>query len=276
MALPKLCSVEGCDKPVRARGWCCNHYALWERNGAPVYQPKKPIRRCNVTGCGGRSTSRRGHCGTHAWRLKHHGSTDKPVRPELPAHCRLAGCDNPRAVGCKGMCEAHYQRERKRGDALAPRLVSKRGEPRCWLETHVHYRGEGCLTWPFARHSSGEAAIGDRQSRQAARIMCILAHGEPPSPSHQAAHNCGKGHLACVNPRHLRWATPKENCADKRAHGTQLNGEAHKFAKLTVVQVRAIRALHPDFSAAELAEAFGVHSWTIRDIVDRRTWQCLA
>src|SRR5690625_5218565 len=30
------CSVEGCDKPRRKRGWCANHYATWRAHGSPV------------------------------------------------------------------------------------------------------------------------------------------------------------------------------------------------------------------------------------------------
>lgn len=31
-----MCSIEGCDKPARARGWCVNHYARWKRHGSPT------------------------------------------------------------------------------------------------------------------------------------------------------------------------------------------------------------------------------------------------
>lgn len=30
------CSVEGCTKPRRKRGWCANHYATWRDHGSPV------------------------------------------------------------------------------------------------------------------------------------------------------------------------------------------------------------------------------------------------
>jgi hypothetical protein len=33
MASQAICSVDGCGKPVRARGWCVNHWARWKRNG---------------------------------------------------------------------------------------------------------------------------------------------------------------------------------------------------------------------------------------------------
>ena len=29
------CSIDGCEKPVHARGWCRNHYMNWHRCGNP-------------------------------------------------------------------------------------------------------------------------------------------------------------------------------------------------------------------------------------------------
>jgi hypothetical protein len=33
--LLKLCSIDGCGKPVRARGWCAKHHQRWSRYGDP-------------------------------------------------------------------------------------------------------------------------------------------------------------------------------------------------------------------------------------------------
>lgn len=30
------CTIEGCDKPLRSRGWCEMHYARWRNNGDPL------------------------------------------------------------------------------------------------------------------------------------------------------------------------------------------------------------------------------------------------
>lgn len=30
------CSIEGCEKPTEARGWCLKHYKTWYRNGSPT------------------------------------------------------------------------------------------------------------------------------------------------------------------------------------------------------------------------------------------------
>jgi len=32
----KPCSIEGCDSPVKARGWCKVHYGHWQRHGHPL------------------------------------------------------------------------------------------------------------------------------------------------------------------------------------------------------------------------------------------------
>lgn len=35
-----MCKEQGCDRPIRARGWCSLHYYRWKRNGSLV--PKRP------------------------------------------------------------------------------------------------------------------------------------------------------------------------------------------------------------------------------------------
>lgn len=35
------CTVEGCNKPNKARGMCCNHYELWKRNGNPLIKKRR-------------------------------------------------------------------------------------------------------------------------------------------------------------------------------------------------------------------------------------------
>lgn len=36
MTTTLTCSIDGCDKPRRARGWCVNHWTQWRRTGDPV------------------------------------------------------------------------------------------------------------------------------------------------------------------------------------------------------------------------------------------------
>jgi hypothetical protein len=100
--------------------------------------------------------------------------------------------------------------------------------------------------------------------------MLTLTAGPPPSPDHEAAHSCGRGHEGCVNPKHLRWATHKENQADKEGHGTILRGEQHPAAKLSEADVLEIRASSD--TIANLAAQFDVTPRNIRHIKQHTSW----
>ena len=71
----------------------------------------------------------------------------------------------------------------------------------------------------------------------------------------------------------LAWGTPRENEADKRAHGRALLGERHHQAKLTPAQVLYIRASQA--SGADLAQQYGVGETCITKVRLRKTWRHL-
>ena len=78
-----------------------------------------------------------------------------------------------------------------------------------WIKAHVGYQGDDCLPWPFSfdvRVGRGRV-LYEGECEWAHRVMCRLAKGEPPTPKHQAAHNCGNGHRRCINPNRLEWKT---------------------------------------------------------------------
>ena len=143
-----------------------------------------------------------------------------------------------------------------------------------WIKTHKNYDGEDCLHWPFATAGRGYGVIMIcRKSTYVHRIMCEHRHGPPPTKKHEAAHSCGNGHLACVNPKHLTWKTRTENMADKVAHGTHIFGRRCHNYKLTSGNVGEIRS--STLSHEELAREFGVSRWHIINIRNglRRTGQ---
>jgi hypothetical protein len=139
-----------------------------------------------------------------------------------------------------------------------------------WLLDHASYSGAECLIWPFARHPDGRAHM---KAGKPSRIMCELAHGPAPTPTHEAAHSCGKAYSGCVNPLHLRWATPKENAADKEMHGTVVRGERHYGTTLTEVDVRRIRSLRGEVLGRDLAEEYGVTAGCISEIQNMKSWR---
>lgn len=113
----------------------------------------------------------------------------------------------------------------------------------------------------------------DGQTMAPSRVMCIKVYGPPPTPLHECAHSCGKGHEGCVAPRHLRWATPKENQMDRVLHGTDSRGEKSVSAVLRASEVNEIRRRYVWGKGTSLAAEYGVTQATVSAIVRGKTWR---
>lgn len=234
MAITRLCSIPGCDKPHVARGFCAKHYQRAKKHGDPLISNRYEGAACKIEDCTGVAIAR-------------------------------------------NLCHKHWRRLRLYGDPLT-HIRSSQGEAESYLKDVVlNYSGEDCLIWPFDRTDQGYARIKpqDNGTRVVPRIICEHIYGKPPTIEHQAAHSCGKGHEGCVNPKHLRWATPPENIADKKMHGTWLMGEDVPTAKLTENDVRRIRHLGSQMQQKEIAHLYNVSQATIWKILTHRTWRWL-
>jgi hypothetical protein len=111
---------------------------------------------------------------------------------------------------------------------------------------------------------------GKRKTVKVHQLVCEAFHGPRPSPKHVAAHSDGTRDNNRAN--NLRWATPKENIADKRVHGTHIEGEQHFRAKLTAEAVREIRSHTARGSCNADAKRFGVSRSTISQVRAGNTW----
>lgn len=138
-----------------------------------------------------------------------------------------------------------------------------------FLNNAFTYDGEECLIWPYAL-SNGYASIEfpGYTTKKASRIICEHIHGPAPAQRMDAAHSCGN--RACINWRHLRWATRKENEADKVGHGRTRRGKPSKLSPSDVLAIRQSAE-----SSRHLAPRFGVAASAIRAIRQRRNWRWL-
>ena len=151
--------------------------------------------------------------------------------------------------------------------------MAEHGAAYYFILNHVDYQGDDCLRWPFSRDQHGRGNLrANGRGWWAHRLMCTLAHGEPPTPKHTAAHECGKGHEGCVNPRHLRWKTQKENLADCARHGTLARHRYGPGGKLTAAMAQEIRDARGKVTQRRLAAIYGVSEGAINDIWRGRTW----
>jgi len=192
-----------------------------------------------------------------------------------------------RRAKTKEMCQAHYQRV-KRGH---PDPFGTIGRPNDHIRAKpkINYNGlvdewlrlnsAECIIWPFYRGQRGYGKVTvDRVCHTASRFVCMRVHGEAPGPNYEAAHECGNGHVGCVNPKHIVWKTRVMNAHDRKIHSLlpdrpqRLKKGATKNRVLEVEEVLSIKARLASDTFDEIASSFNVPRETIWRIAKGRTF----
>lgn len=225
---------------------------------------------CAVDGCG-KVAAKRQWCEAHYRKWKKYGDPlgTGSILPRVHLTCSVKGCETKHFA--RGLCRRHYIRWWSNGSTETKSGRAGRLEALKFISDNVSYQGDECLEWPYAKNKGYGLVTANGALHPASRWMCTLAHGEPSDEALQAAHNCGN--RGCVNPRHLRWATPAENDSDKIIHGTHSRGEQNGFAKLTEADVIEIRRKAGSVSTKELSAKFGVTQSRILAIISRVGWR---
>lgn len=187
--------------------------------------------------------------------------------------CGVDGCGKEACL--KGYCSPHYQRLRRHGSPIAG--GTSMGAAKRELERVLQSDTDDCVTWRLNRCVAGYGRMRWKgEAKHVHRVVCEVVHGPSDGIRDQVAHSCGKGHLGCVNPRHLRWATRSENQLERASHGTSNRGERCAAAKLTRDQVIEIRKrLDAGESCLSIATAYSVSFASIYDIREGRSWAWL-
>jgi len=265
------CTIAGCDRAVAARGLCNAHYKRWRHGGAVVAAPLRTRHKCTITGCG-RWVHGDGLCQSHLMRWHKYGNPTATPLHDSPGSvkgrvCHIEGCGRP--VAGRGFCAAHLARSKIMPDRLYEPMRQACGALLAFLREAMQTESDDCLYCPAGdRGKYIKVTIAGRQ-RYAHNVICEWEHGKPPAKRRHAAHNCGN--KGCLNRRHLRWATPKENEADKERHGTKARGERNGHAKLTEAAARSI--LSDKRSLREIADQHGVSIATVWCIKRRINWK---
>lgn len=111
------CTVPGCTRPHKARGYCQAHYQHFKR-GVPigreiVTRDTTPYEHCMEPECESPVKSK-GLCKMHYARLLRHGHTRYPDRKKQAKLCTAEGCQDH--LYAKGLCHQHYIRMRRLRD----------------------------------------------------------------------------------------------------------------------------------------------------------------
>lgn len=144
-----------------------------------------------------------------------------------------------------------------------------------WLRSHVSHDDDACLIWPYFRDAEGYGRFGYNGIRnlKAHRWMCEAAHGAPQTPEHYAAHDCGNGHLGCVNPKHLAWKSHDENTEDFIRDGRARYGKGRSHRKLSHAQVKIILDPPADKTLLQISQEFGISYRHAKKIRQGISWR---
>lgn len=108
------CTVAGCQRPYKARGYCQTHYAQWMRGSPITAEIKARVHdqpdECTEEGCV-EPVKAKGLCKMHYQRLLRHGHTKYRDRKKPARECMIDGCDSH--LYAKDLCHAHYAKQRK-------------------------------------------------------------------------------------------------------------------------------------------------------------------
>ena len=114
-------------------------------------------------------------------------------------------------------------------------------------------------------------SLGARNPKFVHALVLLAFVGPAPTTRHVGAHGDGIRHNNVLG--NLRWATPQENEADKRRHGTAPLGMKHGRSKLSDDHVLLIRCI--DDTQAAIAHMFGVARSLVGKIRRGENWSHL-
>ena len=255
----RLCSIAGCGRGLRSRGWCSRHYERWLKYGSPTGQRelRNKGKTCLVAGCSKPSKSL-GYCVMHYERQRRTGDPGGPNPTRTgPRPCAVSGCVKLTGlVGtARGLCYSHYRRWRRFGDPQHEVPSVNKGKT-C--------RVEDCTSPAF---TDGLCSMHDARKRRTGTT-------DPPASFRQL--NAPQGQAWCSKCRSYK------PCDAFNRNRSTSNG-LYAYCRSCDSQIKAARkaAARPDSwldrrSYQYRARALGVQSerYTPREIADRDGWRC--
>lgn len=173
MEATRICSVDGCGRPVNAREYCKRHYYRWSRYGDPLGQPVP--------------------------------RAPKPPKPKEP--CTVEGCSEPQFA--RTWCENHYARWRRHGGLHDKRAERRDPVERFWEKVDKTTTPDGCWLWQGPPNGAGYGSFNLDGRVVGAHVAVLLLAGVGVPTGYEPDHLCRVP--MCVRPDHLEVVTSAEN-----------------------------------------------------------------
>lgn len=111
----RVCSIDGCEQPHRARGFCKRHYQLWWTYGDPNAETGKHLlpAECSIDGCGKKPLQRfdgQAVCELHFGRLRRLGTIEITLDNRRYDVCQYCGSATGGSKFCDARCRSRHDR----------------------------------------------------------------------------------------------------------------------------------------------------------------------
>lgn len=188
--------------------------------------------------------------------------------------CGCKGCDLP--VLALGMCNKHWQRNRKYG---SPFMVKSHSGLMKGLTAPERFneqvkKTEGCWEWAACTDKDGYGrfrGVYDGAIYTKAHRYSYALHNKQNVPLNMlVCHRCDNPR--CVNPEHLFLGTDSENMRDKIAKGRYNIPRGELSVQAVISEAQAIAILGDVRPYAQIAADYGVKASTIGSIKNKASW----
>lgn len=191
------CSIELCNSPVVARGWCSKHWQRWKNHGDPNVTKTRKRKTCEIDGCS-KPAIGQGFCTIHYQRLRRHGDPLKVI-DRSAGTCSVDQCG--RKHYAKGLCSSHWKQQFRGEEVRTLSGIAVPFKDLLWSRIN---QTDTCWLWtgPLTDKNYGYFQQ-DYQFWYAHRYMYTRFIGPIPEGI-EIDHICWVTN--CVNPEHLRLA----------------------------------------------------------------------